>query len=62
MVHVLASVVIALTFDMSVNTSLRCDGNVNNSFIANCQQCVSERIWKINEYLATIWTEVWWHY
>ena len=31
-------------------------------FIADfCTECGSERIFKIGQYLAKIWTKVWWH-
>ena len=45
----------------SVATQLRCGGIFNNHVIANFLQsvCVSDRIVKIGQYLAQIWTAVW---
>jgi len=37
---------------------LLCDGIYNNHIIANCPQCASERILKIDQQLVKIWTKV----
>jgi len=42
----------------TVTTRLRCDGNVNNTFIINCLQSMPVKELLEGQYLAKIWTKV----
>ena len=45
----------------SVSTRFGCGENFNDSCIVKCPQCACEKMVKIDQYSAKIWTNVWRH-